>query len=101
MYVLKEAGTHSPARKVQFNVQTKGFERKLREFYIQSSSACSSTMTQCHKNVLLNSNSEPEKPESDIAVAERKGTRVDALRGILESNLRKSCACRPRRFVIS
>jgi len=30
----------------------------------------------------LNSNSEPEKPESDIAVTERKGTRVDALRGI-------------------
>jgi len=51
--------------------------------------------------VLMNSNSEPEKPESDIAVTERKGTRADSLRGIWESSLRKSCACTPRRFVVS
>jgi len=34
VYVLKEAGTHSLARKVQFNIQTKGLERRLRKFYI-------------------------------------------------------------------
>jgi len=35
LYVLKEAATHSLARKVQFNIQTNGFERRLCKFYIQ------------------------------------------------------------------
>ena len=35
VHVLKEAGTHRLARKVQFNIQTKGLERRLRKFYIQ------------------------------------------------------------------
>jgi len=35
VYVLKEAGTHSLARKVQFSIQIKGFERRLCKFYIQ------------------------------------------------------------------